>query len=50
MNISSSIGPLQFAGITYVLCTIISVGVAGIIQFIIGIIKLQKSQLVAKKD
>jgi hypothetical protein len=47
MSISSSMGPVQFAGITYLICAIISLGVAGIIQLLIGIIKMQKRKVIA---
>jgi len=46
MNASATMGPLQVAVVTYLICTIISLGVAGIIKLLFGIIKLQRKEAV----
>ena len=48
MNTSISMGPVQFAGLTYLICAVVSLSVAGIIKLLFGIIKLQKSRVAAK--
>jgi hypothetical protein len=48
MNTSTSMGPVQFAGMTYLICSVVSLGVAGIIQLLFRIIKLQKSRVAVK--
>ena len=39
-------GPVQVALITYLICAVISLGVAGIIKVLFGIIKLQRNKAV----
>jgi len=48
MNASTSMGPVAFAGLTYLICAVISLGVAGVIRLIVGIINHQKSGAAAK--
>jgi hypothetical protein len=45
MNSSASLGPVQLAGLTYIISGIISLGVAGIIKILFGLIKLQKNKV-----
>jgi hypothetical protein len=46
MNTSTTMGPVQVALITYLTCAVISLGVAGIIKVLFGIIKLQRNKAV----
>jgi hypothetical protein len=48
MNTSASMGPVQFTGLTYLICAVISLGVAGIIKLIIGIIQMRNKGASAK--
>jgi hypothetical protein len=48
MNTAASMGPVQFAGLTYLICAVISLSVAGMIQLLVGIINLRKSRAAAK--
>jgi hypothetical protein len=48
MNSSASLGPVQLAGLTYFISGIISLGVAGIIKLLFGLIKLQKNKVLIK--
>ncbi len=43
MNASATMGPVQVAVVTYLICTVISLGVAGIIKMLFGIIKLRRN-------
>jgi hypothetical protein len=45
MNVSTTMGPVQVAVFTYLICTVISLGVAGIIKLLFGIIKLQRNEV-----
>jgi hypothetical protein len=45
MNASATMGPVQVAVVTYLICTVISLGVAGIIKLLFGIIKLQRNEV-----
>jgi hypothetical protein len=47
MNASETMGPVQVATVTYLICTVISLGVAGIIKLLYGIIKLQRNEAVS---
>lgn len=38
-------GPVQVAVVTYLICAVISLGVAGIIKLLFGIIKLQRNEV-----
>ncbi|MBI5588866.1 MAG: hypothetical protein HY881_00135 [Deltaproteobacteria bacterium] len=46
MNASATMGPVQVAVVTYLICTVISLGVAGMIKLLFGIIKLQRNSTV----
>jgi hypothetical protein len=48
MNTAASMGPIQLAAVTYVICAIISIGVAGIIKLLVGYINMQKKRTAAK--
>ena len=47
MNASETMGPVQVTAVTYLICTVISLGVAGIIKMLFGIIKLQRNEAVS---
>jgi hypothetical protein len=46
MNASATMGPVQVAVVTYLICTVISLGVAGIIKMLFGIIKFRRNEAV----
>ena len=46
MNVSATMGPVQVAVVTYLICAVISLSVAGIIKLLFGIIKLQRRNAV----
>ena len=46
MNSSTTMGPVQVAAVTYLICAVISLSVAGIIKLLFGIIKLQRNKSV----
>jgi hypothetical protein len=48
MNTIASMGPVQFAGVTYLISGVVSLGVAGIIKLLFGLIKLQKKRALIK--
>ena len=48
MNTAASMGPVQLAAVTYIICAIISIGVAGIIKLLVGYINMQKKRTAAK--
>lgn len=48
MNTAASMGPVQLAVVTYIICIIISLGVAGIIKLLVGYINMQKKRTAAK--
>lgn len=41
-------GPVQLAGVTYLISGVVSFGVAGIIKLLFGLIKLQKNRALIK--
>jgi hypothetical protein len=48
MNTAVSMGPVQLAAITYLICAFIAMGVAGIIKLLVGYINMQKKRKAAK--
>lgn len=44
MNIEASLGPMQVVLVTYIICIIISLGVAGIIRLLVGYINMKKKK------
>lgn len=48
MNTAASIGPVQFVGLAYFICIVISLGVAWIIRLLFSGIKLQRNIFSAK--
>jgi hypothetical protein len=48
MNSSASLGPVQLAGVTYLISGVVSFGVAGIIKLLFGLIKFQKNRGLVK--
>jgi hypothetical protein len=48
MNTATSMGPVQLAGVTYLISGVVSFGVAGIIKLLLGLIKLQKNRVLIK--
>ena len=41
-------GPVQLAGVTYLISGVVSFGVAGIIKLLFGLINLQKNRVLIK--
>ncbi len=48
MNTTASMGPVQLAGVTYLISGVVSLGVAGIIKLLFGLINLQKNRVLIK--
>ncbi len=48
MYTASNMGPIQLAALTYLLCAVISLGVAGIIAIIFSYIKMQQRKATVK--
>lgn len=48
MNTAASMGPMQVAAVTYIICAVISIGVAGIIKLLVGYINMQKKRKAAR--
>ncbi len=44
MNTANSMGPIQLALFTYIICVIVSLGVAGLIKMLVGYINLQNKK------
>jgi hypothetical protein len=48
MTTAASMGPVQLAVVTYILCAIIAIGVAGMIKLMVGYINMKKKRTTAK--
>ncbi|MBE3086597.1 MAG: hypothetical protein IMZ64_10325 [Bacteroidetes bacterium] len=48
MNTTTSMEPVQLAGVTYLISCVVSFGVAGIIKLLFGLINLQKNRVSIK--
>jgi hypothetical protein len=44
MNVASTMGPVQVAALTYLICTVIALGVAGVIQVMFNIMQARKKR------
>ena len=50
MNSAANMGPVQVAALTYFLCAVISLGVAGIIAVLCHILKVQNNKTTGQTD
>lgn len=44
MNTAASMGPVQLALFTYIVCVIVALGVAGLIKLLVGYINMQNKK------
>jgi len=47
MNVASSMGPVQVAALTYFICAVIALGVAGVIQVMFNMMQARKKRAAA---